>query len=220
MDGSDARIALLVAAVIVAACNDPSEEPEGPASSTAPLDPQEDPCEGDGCFAPPLCGEACPIAGCCCACSGSLCDITADGRDAVARCPGGWCYELEPCAANDVCTYTNAPQTEATCVQDIDDCDLLLDAYEAVARGFAPYCGGASECAVVAGHCDLGLGECWYAASATQVESATTLLQALANRWVALDCAESPPTCDCPPSATPTCAPEGEFAGNMLCTAS
>jgi hypothetical protein len=62
-----------------------------------------------------------------------------------------------------------------------------------------------SDCGVVAGHCDLGLGACWYLGR-PQPE-----LDRLANLYQSLGCATSMP-CACPPatvSATCETNPDG-----------
>jgi hypothetical protein len=89
-------------------------------------------------------------------------------------------------------------------VLDIVDCSTLLQAYERLAEDHSP-CDSAGDCMIVAGHCAVGLGECWYARSPIDVTQYATRVETIVARWHALDCASEAEACECPSDPVAMC---------------
>jgi hypothetical protein len=116
------------------------------------------------------------------------------------------CYAVaDTCPTADACIVTSAG---AQCARSTADCPAIADAYAyAIANAnvtpvlagtsglqpgvYNPGC-AAADCGIVPGHCDLGLGACWYLGR-PQPE-----LDKLAALYESLGCATSTP-CQCPP---------------------
>jgi hypothetical protein len=97
----------------------------------------------------------------------------------------------------------------AFCARSTADCPAIAKAYAAVvaAENITPVAPGSTglapgvynpncdsiDCGVVPGHCDLGLGACWY------LGRPQPQLDQLANVYESLGCATSTP-CQCPPA--------------------
>lgn len=69
-------------------------------------------------------------------------------------------------------------------------------------------CSGDADCKIVNGHCGVGLGGCYYAVN---VEVSETLLDQLADAYVAGNCTMG--VCDCPPSPASAVCLEGTCVG-------
>lgn len=72
-------------------------------------------------------------------------------------------------------------------------CESIEAEYEAAAVG-ATACDESTECAVLYGHCGVGLGGCYYAANSAAVQD---VLNNLEREWSGMGCSFGRPVCDC-----------------------
>jgi hypothetical protein len=174
----------------------------GDASPPPSSNSSSDPCAGAGAGFPPVCGQGCGSPCGCASCSGdSYC------KDAqLFGCVSFVCYGvIDTCPSADACIVT---RSGAQCARSNADCGAIADAYAYAVSGanITPALTGSSglkpgvynlgcsaaDCNIVSGHCDLGLGACWYMGR-PQPE-----LDKLAALYQSLGCATSTP-CQCPP---------------------
>jgi hypothetical protein len=126
----------------------------------------------------------------------------------VLRCDDPRCYSVvDMCPSADSCVDVPGLLGSAFCARSRADCQKIASAYgaTAAAANITPVLAGSSglkpgaynfgcapaDCAVVAGHCDVGLGACWYLGR-PQPE-----LDRLASLYMSLGCANST-VCQCP----------------------
>jgi hypothetical protein len=143
----------------------------------------------------------------------------------------GECYDLvDTCSIDGRCIQTS--DTEARCASTPDDCGAVAAAYASLAAaaglvpapsdtttsapgGFPVVCSPnePGDCAVIPGHCSIGLGACWYLGDLRALSDQYTSLDNLAGAYQALGCSK-PTSCTCPaPPAIVTCEtnPDGGF---------
>jgi hypothetical protein len=157
----------------------------GPRPDAGPYDAGID-CSLVACSPTPMCGAGCTAPCGCCGCTaGGFC---AD--DEAYNCVGGSCLEVTRCAAGE-CAVDDS--LVAGCA---GACADLQAEYEALIAGGASCTAGVDSCVILNGHCSFGLGGCYH-----PVEDAVTqeMLDTIAEQWVANDCDEGSPVCDCPP---------------------
>jgi hypothetical protein len=129
----------------------------------------------------------------------------------VLRCDASaGCFALvDTCPSADACVIAPGAVDTAFCARSRADCPRIARAYQATvaaaslpavppgSSGLAPgvYNPGCApaDCAVVPGHCDLGLGACWY------LGRPQPQLDRLAALYASLGCA-TPTPCACPPA--------------------
>ncbi len=89
------------------------------------------------------------------------------------------------------------------CTSEFKDCESLIQHYDFLAMEYAKTCGPGDICAILGGHCDLGLGGCYYFVNSTLLKQED--LDALAERFVELtadfenDNCSIGGACFCPP---------------------
>jgi hypothetical protein len=172
-----------------------------------------DPCAAAGCALAPECGSACGSSCGCCSCY--LGNAYCDG-DRVLRCNQPTCYDVFDTCPAGACVYAPGTTTSAaSCARSAADCPAIANAYAATvaagnltavpagSSGLTPgeynFACSPIDCGIVPGHCDLGLGACWY------LGRPQPQLDRLAALYQSLACATSTP-CSCPPQqATATC---------------
>jgi hypothetical protein len=134
------------------------------------------------------CSSACG----CCGCSQDVCGSQTE----LWRCDESeQCYEIVPCET--ACAFTGpGPSAAMLCVETMS-CEQLVDAYEHLASSSS--CDAPDDCTeLLEGHCEIGLGtDCYIPHSNDNVEQST--LDAMAARFVALDCVGTACTCDSTP---------------------
>jgi hypothetical protein len=154
----------------------------------------------------PMCGQQCTNP-CGCACNPSTGPFCSG--DQVVECvQGTWgpCYQQGALCAAGACLDARG-KTSAHCTTDCDEVrqtytDVLTDAHVAVVQsgsdGLAPgpynysdYCSDDDCNTTTAGHCELGLGGCWY------LGAPIPELDKLAGAYAALGCPANA-SCVCP----------------------
>jgi hypothetical protein len=181
--------ALLLGATALIACDDQGED---------------NPCSRAGCGAPPICGEGCRTQCGCCGCAPG--ERNCNG-DRLFECTAAGCYApVETCAAVGSCVTPSAGGS-AFCADSAGDCEAVRKAYESLLASlnvtplpqdsaslepgvYNPGC-GESDCAVQPGHCQSGLGPCWF------LGRPQPALDRLASLHASLGC-PAVTTCDCP----------------------
>lgn len=152
----------------------------------------------------PMCGQPCTNpCGCACKFAGTYCS-----GDQILQCVEGSmgaCYQATPCAPGTCLNEKDA--TVAHCTTDCEELrqtytDVLAEGHVAVVEsgsdGLAPgaynysnYCSPADCSTTTAGHCELGLGGCWY------LGKPIAYLDQLAVGYETLGCSANT-SCDCP----------------------
>lgn len=153
-----------------------------------------DPCANAGGCRTNLCTIDCSES-CCC---GNTCpegDARCGYDDELWRCdPVAECYEVVPCSAG--CMHTGL-EPPGNCVESMS-CDEVTAAYDILVSQDS--CSEPSDCAILDGHCSVGLGGCYHVVRGGWVTQ--DALDTLAEQWNGIGC--SGPVCDCP--LTPTAA--------------
>jgi hypothetical protein len=164
---------------------------------------QDDPCFGTGCGPVPICGEGCRSQCGCCRCAPG--ERYCDG-ETIFECKAGCYGPVETCATVEACV-PSGHDSSAFCADSVDDCEAVRNVYESLLASlnvtplprdsaslepgaYNPAC-AESDCAVQAGHCQSGLGPCWFLGR-VQPE-----LDRLASLYASLGC-PAVATCDCP----------------------
>jgi hypothetical protein len=168
------------------------------------------PATGDachGCSLAPACTASCGDPCGCCNCPQG--DEYCEGG-VIFRCLDPSCYSVaDTCPSASACVVVpGVDESSAFCARSAADCSRLASTYMAVVAsgGLTPVAPGSSGlppgaynpscdaigCGIVGGHCDLGLGACWY------LGRPEAELDQLATLYQSLGCAASVP-CQCPP---------------------
>ena len=194
--GVSRAVFLTVGVLCLGHCD--SREPPGEELPPASQHPDVTECELA--FAP-RCGEPCP---CVCTCAGSYCE-----DDVIYDCDlNRECYEPRQTCAPGTCVSVSIP----FCADTPDACPDIAQAYQSIVAGAGPDptaeeppaagtvlgapCSDRAtidDCGLTRGHCELGLGACWYLG----LGRAQAELERLARLYEDLGCA-TPSPCECP----------------------
>lgn len=111
--------------------------------------------------------------------------------------PDGTCADDIPCEEGRTCIPLT--MTEGKC-SELLACDEVQNLYDININKTS--CADDDQCSVLDGHCEIGLGECWYAVNP---QVTTELLEELAMQWMAESCGVDTCGGDCGAMPTAKC---------------
>jgi hypothetical protein len=191
--------------IALSACGhgDDSATTPPPSDQDSTRSEPNNPCAGVGCGPVPICGEGCVSQCGCCTCSTG--QRYCEGGT-LFECTGGCFSPVEICPTVESCvTFTS--DGSSFCAKSPADCDAVRSAYESwlvyldvtplptdsaslKPGAYNPGC-SESDCAVQAGHCQTGLGPCWF------LGRLAPELDRLSSLYASLGC-PAVTTCNCP----------------------